>query len=109
MRHYSCDVCGRAMHAEHDDHYVVKMQVYLAASCHTLAEEDIHAEGDDDDLPFDMPGESFDDMEELMEPTSIDTAPTFKELRYDLCPTCHKKFLADPLSREGIKFQFSKN
>jgi hypothetical protein len=36
--------------------------------------------------------------------------PTAKKIRFDLCPCCYRKFLADPLGRESVaKFDFSEN
>jgi hypothetical protein len=36
--------------------------------------------------------------------------PVRRSFEYDLCPTCHAKFVADPLGRERArKPQFSKN
>ena len=37
-------------------------------------------------------------------------APLHKGFRFDLCPTCHDKFLKDPLGKESLRsFDFSKN
>jgi hypothetical protein len=34
----------------------------------------------------------------------------YQQLRFDLCPECRKKFVKNPLGREGSKqFDFSKN
>jgi hypothetical protein len=41
--------------------------------------------------------------------TDLEPAPAYRKLRYDLCPACHEKFLADPLGREAQKFDFSEN
>ena len=37
-------------------------------------------------------------------------APLHKGFRFDLCPSCHHKFLKDPLGKDAIRsFDFSKN
>ena len=35
--------------------------------------------------------------------------PARQALRFDLCPCCYRKFLADPLGREAVNFDFSEN
>ena len=36
--------------------------------------------------------------------------PLHKGFRFDLCPSCHHKFLKDPLGKDAIRsFDFSKN
>jgi hypothetical protein len=115
MRHYSCDVCGRDIKAGEDDHFVVRMQAYLSADSHQLTESDLEItdiDSDDESDSF-LPQTTHDSLEELDEMLKqadmTEPAPTFREYRYDLCPSCHKKFLADPLGRESIKLHFSKN
>ena len=37
-------------------------------------------------------------------------APLHKGFRFDLCPSCHHKFLKDPLGKDAIRsFDFSQN
>ena len=36
-------------------------------------------------------------------------SPDYKQIRLDLCPECHKRFLRDPLNKDAIKFDFSEN
>jgi hypothetical protein len=83
--------------------FVVKMEVYAAAEAGALCEDDLDADHMDEvsQLLQDIEdGESIED----------ETTPTFKKMRYDLCPVCHKKFLRDPLNRDAIqKFDFSEN
>lgn len=113
MRHYSCDVCGRGMQPAEDDHFVVKMQAYLAAPCQSLSDSDVGGSeyGEDDDT-IELPAmnDGLGNLEEmLIEAADEAPTPTFKEFRFDLCQTCHRKFLADPMNREAFKFQFSNN
>lgn len=77
--------------------FVVRMEVFAAHDTADLT---------DDDLGGDY-------LEEIGDLLGIDTepdlSPAYAKMRYDLCPECHKKFLADPLSREAPKFDFSEN
>ena len=97
MQHFSCDLCSRNIVAGSDNRYVVKMEVFAAHDPAELTEDDFDA----------------DHLEEisqiLSEDLDTEPAPAFKKLNYDLCSSCHKKFLADPLNREATKFDFSAN
>jgi uncharacterized protein YlaI len=100
MIHYSCDLCKREISSRKDVRYVVKMEV------HPAVETDDEYDDDRDHLNElhelletmdDVSGEELDQLEA-------------RELRFDLCPDCHKKFLKDPLGREAAHaFDFSEN
>jgi len=109
MLHYTCDLCGQPMSATDDRRYVVKMEVYAVHDPDELTEADL----DDDHLD-----EVSQILEDLNDQPDADTVPpAYQKLQYDLCPTCHKKFLRDPLSKETAqkleeaaqKFHFSSN
>lgn len=100
MLHFSCDMCGKDMAPDTDRRYVVKMEVFAAHDPHELTESDL----DSDHL------ESLSELlQQLDESEELDVPPTYKQIRYDLCTECHKKFLRDPLSKESHKFDFSEN
>ena len=99
MLHYSCDLCGRDLTEENAGRYVIQMEVFAAHDPAELTEADLS-----DDHLEEM-GQLLRDADE----TDLEPAPAFKKMRYDLCPTCHVKFLADPLNRESHKFDFSTN
>ena len=101
MLHFSCDLCGKELEPQADRRYVVKMEVYAASDPHEITEDDL----DDDHL------ESLSDLLQQIEENGgdDDLAPVYKQIRYDLCPDCHKKFLRDPLNKESHKFDFSEN
>jgi hypothetical protein len=86
---------------ETDRRYVVKIEVYAAHDPNELTEDDL----DDDHLS------DISDLLQQLEETGgdSDVAPAYKQLRYDLCPECHKKFLRDPLNKDAAKFDFSEN
>jgi hypothetical protein len=82
-----------------DSRYVVNMEVFAANDPAEITEADL---GDD----------HLEEVGQLLreaDDTSLEPAPAFKKMRYDLCPACHQKFLADPLGREAQKFDFSEN
>lgn len=99
MRHYSCDLCGKDLTEGADARYVVHMEVFAAHDPAELTEADL----EEDHL------EQVGQMLREADPTDLELAPAYQKLRYDLCPACHRKFLADPLSREAQKFDFSEN
>lgn len=101
MLHFSCDLCGKDILPQADRRYVVKMEVYAAHEPNSITEDDL----DDDNL------ESISQMLQEMDETGIEPnlPPAYKQIRYDLCPDCHKKFLRDPFNKEAAKFDFSEN
>ena len=99
MLHYSCDLCGKDMTDGTDGRYVVNMEVFAAHDLAEITEADL---GDD----------HLEEVGQLLreaEDDNLEPAPAFKKMRYDLCPACHRKFVADPLGREAQKFDFSEN
>ncbi|HEY4311192.1 MAG TPA: hypothetical protein VGN12_17210 [Pirellulales bacterium] len=102
MIHYSCDLCKRPLDPEEDLRYVVKMDIHAAFS------------------PLDLDGpeadsDHLDDLDEIIEQLDDLSSDAIGEdihqqLRFDLCPECRKKFLANPLGRKKVeKFNFSQN
>jgi hypothetical protein len=99
MLHYSCDLCGKDLIDGTDARYVVQMEVFAAHDPAEITEADVSED-------------HLEEMSQLLREAGddgIEPAPAFQKLRYDLCPACHQKFLADPLSRETQKFDFSQN
>jgi hypothetical protein len=103
MLHITCDLCGKDLCPGQDDRFVVKIEVFASRDPSDLTEADL----DDDnmeavsDLLREMAND--DDGGEALPPKST-------HFRYDLCPSCHKKFVRDPLAKElAQKFDFSKN
>lgn len=99
MLHFSCDLCGQQLGHRR---FVVQMEVYPAFDPEDIDEEDL----DVDHL------QEISEMIEEMEATGNDELDdcSSKDLRFDLCPHCHKKFLNDPLGRDALRrLNFSKN
>jgi len=99
MLHYSCDLCGKDLMDGADARYVVHMEVYAAQDPAEITEADLSED-------------HLEQMGELLREAGgddVEPAPAYQKMRYDLCPSCHLKFLADPLNREAQKFDFSEN
>jgi hypothetical protein len=102
MVHFTCDLCGKDLTASGDSRYVVKIEAYAGFDPTQITEEDL----DDDHM------EAVSQLlqrDEGLTPQELE-AQVRKGFRFDLCPTCHEKFLKDPLGREYLRsFDFSKN
>lgn len=90
MIHFTCDGCGRVIDTDDEMRYVVRLEVYAAFDA-----EDAEADSSRDHLQ--EIDEILESMDELEEPTPVDDA--FRQVRYDLCCGCRKKFLKNPLGR----------
>lgn len=99
MLHYSCDLCGKDLTEGLDARFVLQMEVFAAHDPAEITESDL-----DEDHLEEM-GQLLRDANEC----DLEPAPAFKKMRFDMCPGCHRKFLADPLNREMQKFDFSEN
>ena len=103
MLHVTCDLCGKQIASGDDHRYVVKIEVFAAHDPAEITEADL-----DEDHMEAVSQLLRDEEDHLVDPDVA--APAYKNLRYDLCPGCHKKFLRDPLGREAAqKFDFSEN
>ena len=100
MIRYSCDLCQREM-ASGDLRYVVRVEVSQAFE--PAAEE---AEDERDYLQ-----EVHDMLETLDDDEDFEGADeVYRQMRYDLCPSCHKRFVRNPLGRDvTAPLDFSKN
>jgi hypothetical protein len=102
MLHVTCDLCGKELCPGHDQRFVVKVEVFAAHEPAKITEADL------DDDHMEAVSELLREMEENEDPDQVE--PAYRHFRYDLCPECHKRFLRDPLGKEGAqKFDFSKN
>ena len=103
MLHFSCDICGKTLSSDAPNRFVVQMEAYAATDPGQLSEED--TEGDHVEEMARLLGEQEDDGED-----AAALPPANKKMRFDLCTSCYRKFLDDPLGREtAAKFDFSEN
>jgi hypothetical protein len=102
MVHFSCDLCGKDLTASGECRYVVKIEAYPGFDPTEIKEDDL------DDDPMEAVAQALQRDEALL---SEDLAtPLTKGFRFDLCPTCHHKFVNDPLGKDTIRsFDFSQN
>jgi hypothetical protein len=96
-----CDGCGKELRAG-EDHHVVKIEVYAAHDPAELTEDDL------DEDHMEAVSQLIRELEDLDEPPDLE--PPSRQMRYDLCGDCRKRYLRDPLGKESApKFHFSKN
>jgi len=101
MLRVTCDGCGKELRPG-EDHHVVKIEVFAMHDPAELTEADL------DEDHMEAVGELLQQLEDS--DMSVDLEPACRNLRYDLCGECRKRYLKDPLGREAsTKFQFSKN
>lgn len=103
MIRYYCDLCKRELDQEEELRYVVKMEVYAAFDPMASDEED---DSDRDHL------EEIQDILERLDEVDRDQVSddVYKQLRFDLCSECRKKFIRNPLGHTITKvLDFSKN
>jgi len=101
MISYSCDLCKRNLDPDEDLRYVVKIEI-SAAFDPVCGDED----GDRDHL------QEIQEIIERLEDADDDQIgdDVYQQLRFDLCPECRRKFLKNPLGREGTPIlNFSEN
>ena len=103
MIHYSCDRCGGSIESD-DLRYVVRVEVQ--ATMETIDALEADAEADRDHLL---------ELEEILErmddeQCSLISEDVYQQKRYDLCCSCYRKFISDPLGSESTThFNFSSN
>jgi hypothetical protein len=101
MIHYTCDLCKREL--DHDGpRYAVKIEV-------SAAFDPLAADEADDDRDHLL---EVQEILERLDPDDCDDAGdgVYRELHFDLCPECRRKFVKNPLGREPmVQFDFSKN
>ncbi len=96
-----CDGCGKELRAG-EDHHVLKIEVYAAQDPAELTEDDLDVDH------MEAVSELLREMEDEDAPLVIE--PATRQMRYDLCSDCRRRYLRDPLGKEAAtKFHFSKN
>ncbi|MEO6809366.1 MAG: hypothetical protein ABI353_09680 [Isosphaeraceae bacterium] len=102
MVHFTCDLCGKGLSASGGPRYVVKIAAYAGFDPTELTEDDL----DDDHMEAVA---QLLQREESINTEELDEQ-AYKGFRYDLCPSCHSRFIKDPLNRELLRsLNFSEN
>lgn len=102
MIHHSCDRCKRVIDPDSELRYLVRLEIEAVAENADAASAD---EDRDHLLEID---EVLDRAADAEDPN---IAPeVYQRRRYDLCPECARRFIANPLGREQVaKMGFSSN
>ena len=102
MIHYSCDMCKCELDPNHDQSYVVRMEVYPAAIASSAA-------NDDDRDHLEDIHEVLERFEEFEPDGMLPENDAYQSRRFDLCSACCQRFLQEPLGRRAKpQFDFSK-
>lgn len=98
MLHFTCDLCRRPVDKER---FVVRMEIYPAFDPEEIEEADFDTDHLNDIAHL------INEMESKGEtPENLDA----KQVRFDLCSSCRKQFIKDPLGKQRSKrFNFSEN
>src|SRR5688500_8872446 len=106
MRHCPCDLCGTDLTPGEENLYVVRMEPCPAGVPGELTEAAL----DEDHLETMAEMRAEPEAREELDGPPPAPVPQRRSGEYDLCPSCYRKFAADPLGRErGRKPHFSKN
>jgi hypothetical protein len=90
MRHFSCDLCGKALTPGAAPRMVLKVESYPAPDDADSVEE----------YPdTDVVEEVALILEEAAEAGETVPAPTTRKVAFDLCVPCHRKVMSNPLGR----------
>ena len=102
MINFNCDMCGKPLLVDENVRYVVKLEVFAAYDPMELVEEDL--ENDHLQEISDL----IDEMKEMDEEELEEQV--YKSFRFDLCPSCQKKYIKDPLFRNARgRIRFGEN
>ena len=90
MIRYRCDGCGLDLERDGSNHYILKMEAFAAAGRLDFSREEVERdhEAEMKRLIAELEKRSPDELEDQV----------YRNLRFDLCPECHRRFLASPLA-----------
>lgn len=90
MIRYRCDGCHADLQRDGSNHFIVKIEAYAAAGKLEFTEEDLRRDhrAEMETVIRDLARVSPDEIEDQV----------YRAFRYDLCPSCHRIFLAGPLA-----------
>lgn len=90
MIRYECDKCGATLHANDSRRYIVKIEVYAAATHIDTSDEQLTSQESLEDILAELRDADADDVEDQ----------TYRALRFDLCDRCRRVLLHDPLGKQ---------
>ncbi|QDU37772.1 hypothetical protein Mal4_20890 [Maioricimonas rarisocia] len=99
MMHFTCDCCGTSIRHER---YVARVEVSPAFDPDEICEEDLESDN------LEQIAETLSSLESTDDFDLEDCSP--KTFRFDLCASCWRRYLKDPLGRDALRrLNFSKN
>lgn len=102
MIHFTCDLCGKNMHGDSSERFVVRIEIRPAQNAWSLTEEELEADH------LEKISQLLQTAEESGE--ELDAAPQPVTMRYDLCAPCRDRYLKNPFNVQvAPKFDFSEN
>ncbi len=98
MVYYTCDACGKSL-LKNDLRYKVKIEVLAV-----YEKNEIHLK--------DLIQNHYVEIEKLIKEMESITpeeleSQIYKRFEFDLCPSCHKKYISNP--KAGLDFKISNN
>ena len=101
MIHFTCDRCKREIDSDLELRYTVRLEVQAMME---PSEVDVQ---DDRDHLLEIQ-EVLERLDDELDESSGDSI--YQRRRFDLCPTCYRKYMKNPLGREvAPHLNFSKN
>jgi len=90
MIRYRCDGCGLDLERDGSNHYILKVEAFAAAGKLEFTKQDLEKDHEAEirRVISQLEDHSPDDIEDQV----------YRALRFDLCPACHRRFLAEPLA-----------
>ena len=102
MIHYTCDMCERLLDPKKDVRFKVEISIQMKSCSEEDHDVPIMGSVEDEILGF----ISDDGIEDMLP----DLEESYQHLSFDLCSTCHKIFLRDPLFKNvRQRFGFHQN
>jgi len=87
----TCDMCGKMLLEDENTRYIVRIEVFAAYDTMELTTDQVGRD------PSEEMARLLDVME-CMDPQELEDQ-VYKSFRFDLCPACQRKYLANPLPR----------
>ena len=95
MIRYRCDGCGLDLESDGSNHFILRIEAFAAAGKIEFTKQDVERNHEAEIRRL------LSELEE-QDPDTIEDQ-VYRLIRYDLCPTCHRRFLDSPLGAFGVK------
>jgi uncharacterized lipoprotein len=86
---FECDKCGRSLAANDPNRFIIRIEAFAAAGTIEMTNEELQRDPTEDIRSV---------LEELKQADADEIEDqTYRSMRFDLCATCHRTFLNQPL------------